>query len=151
MFRELNKVEFDEGEKVVGVTSEEETAKCNTNDSHSPQTPLHVHSTCCALRRNSKDNSMPIAEAEIDDPEKELKPGVDILRAVDEIFYETYDKFVHSCVNNGFYWVCCSTFERISKILVAEAEAATFEVAERNTGANHQNNISTKSFNVADI
>ncbi|PHT59223.1 hypothetical protein CQW23_01586 [Capsicum baccatum] len=44
-------------------------------------------------------------EAETDDPEKELKPGVDILGAVDEMFYETYEKFVHSCVNNKFYWV----------------------------------------------
>ncbi|PHT97342.1 Guanosine nucleotide diphosphate dissociation inhibitor [Capsicum chinense] len=33
-------------------------------------------------------------EDETDDPEKELKPGVDILGDVDEIFYETYDRFV---------------------------------------------------------
>ncbi|PHU22979.1 hypothetical protein BC332_08086 [Capsicum chinense] len=149
MFRELNKVEFDEGEKVVGVTSEEETAKCNTNDSHSPQVILPQKQL--GRKSDMKYIAFFSTEAEIDDPEKELKPGVDILGAVDEIFYETYDKFVHSCVNNGFYWVCCSTFERISKILVAKAEAATFEVAEKNTGANHQNNISTKSFNVTDI
>lgn len=32
-------------------------------------------------------------EAETDDPESELKPGVDLLGPVDEIFYETYDRF----------------------------------------------------------
>ena len=32
-------------------------------------------------------------EAETDDPESELKPGVDLLGPVDEIFYETYDRY----------------------------------------------------------
>lgn len=30
-------------------------------------------------------------EAETDDPEAELKPGIDLLGLVDEIFYDTYD------------------------------------------------------------
>lgn len=35
-----------------------------------------------------------LTEAETDNPEAELKPGVDLLGPVDEIFYETYDRFV---------------------------------------------------------
>lgn len=33
-------------------------------------------------------------EAETDNPEAELKPGVDLLGPVDEIFYDTYDRYV---------------------------------------------------------
>ncbi|KAM3377479.1 Guanosine nucleotide diphosphate dissociation inhibitor 1 [Capsicum chinense] len=135
------KVEFDEGGKVVGVTSEGETAKCkkvvcdpsylpdkvqkvgkvaraicimshpipNTNDSHSAQVILpqkqlgrksDMYLFCCSYFHNVAPKGKYIAfvstEAETDDPEKELMPGVDILGAVDEIFYETYDRFVPS-------------------------------------------------------
>lgn len=34
-----------------------------------------------------------LTEAETDNPEAELKPGVDLLGPVDEIFYETYDRY----------------------------------------------------------
>ncbi|PHU03706.1 hypothetical protein BC332_28957 [Capsicum chinense] len=84
-----------------------------------------------ADKRNLKDKNMPIAEAKIDDPEKELKPSVDIIRDTDEMFYENYDKFVHSCVNNEFYWVqvlslssnndLLSTFIFISAVVVVSS------------------------------
>lgn len=135
------KVEFDDDGKVVGVTSEGETAKCkkvvcdpsylpdkvqkvgkvaraicimshpipNTNDSHSAQVILpqkqlgrqsDMYLFCCSYSHNVAPKGKYIAfvstEAETDDPEKELKPGVDILGVVDEIFYETYDRFVPS-------------------------------------------------------
>ncbi|CAN4111965.1 unnamed protein product [Withania somnifera] len=135
------KVEFDESGKVVGVTSEGETAKCkkvvcdpsylpdkvqkvgkvaraicimshpipNTNDSHSAQVILpqkqlgrksDMYLFCCSYFHNVAPKGKYIAfvstEAETDDPEKELKPGIDILGAVDEIFYETYDRFAPS-------------------------------------------------------
>lgn len=32
-------------------------------------------------------------EAQTDNPETELKPGIDLLGPVEEIFYETYDRF----------------------------------------------------------
>lgn len=32
-------------------------------------------------------------EAETDNPELELKPGVDLLGPVDELFFETYDRY----------------------------------------------------------
>ena len=33
------------------------------------------------------------AEAETDNPQSELKPGIDLLGSVDEIFYDTYDRY----------------------------------------------------------
>jgi len=32
-------------------------------------------------------------EAETDNPETELKPGIDLLGPVDELFFDTYDRF----------------------------------------------------------
>lgn len=32
-------------------------------------------------------------EAETDKPEVELKPGIDLLEPLDEIFYDTYDRY----------------------------------------------------------
>ena len=32
-------------------------------------------------------------EAETDNPEEELKPGIDLLGPVDEIFFDTYDRY----------------------------------------------------------
>ncbi|PWA41646.1 rab GDP dissociation inhibitor alpha [Artemisia annua] len=132
------KVEFDESGKVLGVTSEGETAKCkkvvcdpsyvpdkvnkvgkvaraicimshpipDTNDCHScqvilPQKQLDRKSDmylfCCSYAHNVAPQGKFIAfvttEAETDDPESELKPGVDLLGPVDEIFYETYDRY----------------------------------------------------------
>lgn len=34
-----------------------------------------------------------LTEAETDDPRVELKPGIDLLGPVDEIFFDTYDRF----------------------------------------------------------
>ena len=52
---------------------------------------------CCSYAHNVAPNGKYIAfvatEAETDDPQAELKPGVDLLGPVDEIFYETYDRF----------------------------------------------------------
>ncbi|KAJ0644990.1 putative GDP dissociation inhibitor, FAD/NAD(P)-binding domain superfamily [Helianthus annuus] len=132
------KVEFDDSGKVVGVTSDGETAKCkkvvcdpsyvpdkvkkvgkvaraicimshpipDTNDCHSaqviiPQKQLKRKSDmylfCCSYSHNVAPQGKFIAlvttEAETDDPQSELKPGVDLLGPVDEVFYETLDRF----------------------------------------------------------
>ena len=53
---------------------------------------------CCSYAHNVAPKGKYIAfvsaEAETDNPEVELKPGVDLLGPVDEIFYETYDRYV---------------------------------------------------------
>ena len=33
------------------------------------------------------------AQAESDNPEAELKPGIDLLGPVDELFFDTYDRY----------------------------------------------------------
>ncbi|KAH7573415.1 hypothetical protein JRO89_XS03G0144900 [Xanthoceras sorbifolium] len=131
------KVEFDDEGKVVGVTSEGETAKCkkvvcdpsylpgkvrkvgrvaraiaimshpipNTNDSHSVQVILpqkqlgrrsDMYLFCCSYSHNVAPKGKFIAfvstEAETDNPETELKPGIDLLGPVDEIFFDIYDR-----------------------------------------------------------
>lgn len=52
---------------------------------------------CCSYYHNVAPKGKYIAfvltEAETDNPEAELKPGVDLLGPVDEIFYETYDRY----------------------------------------------------------
>ncbi|KZV50939.1 rab GDP dissociation inhibitor alpha-like [Dorcoceras hygrometricum] len=133
------KVEFGADGKVVGVTSEGETAKCkkvvcdptylpdkvhkvgkvaraicimshpipDTNESHSAQVILpqkqlgrksDMYLFCCSYAHNVAPKGKYIAfvsaEAETDNPEVELKPGVDLLGQIDEIFYETYDTFL---------------------------------------------------------
>ncbi|CAI9777098.1 unnamed protein product [Fraxinus pennsylvanica] len=78
----------------------------NTNDSHSaqvilPQKQLGLKSDmylfCCSYSHNVAPKGKFIAfvstEAETDQPEIELKPGVDLLGHVDEIFFETYDRY----------------------------------------------------------
>lgn len=58
----------------------------------------HRYLFCCSYTHNVAPKGKYIAfvstEAETDNPETELKPGVDLLGPVDEIFYETYDRFV---------------------------------------------------------
>ncbi|KAK4776630.1 hypothetical protein SAY86_005318 [Trapa natans] len=133
------KVEFDDGGKAIGVSSEGETAKCKkvvcdpsylpdkvkkvgkvaravcfmshpipeTNDSHSAQVILpqkqlgrqsDMYLFCCSYAHNVAPKGKYIAlvttEAETDKPEEELKPGIDLLGPVDEIFYDTYDRYV---------------------------------------------------------
>ncbi|KAL6220168.1 hypothetical protein ACLB2K_007925 [Fragaria x ananassa] len=132
------KVEFDGSGKVIGVTSEGETAKCkkvvcdpsylpdkvtkvgkvaraicimshpipNTNDSHSVQVILpqkqlgrksDMYLFCCSYSHNVAPKGKYIAfvltEAETDNPQVELKPGTDLLGPVDEIFFDTYDRY----------------------------------------------------------
>lgn len=78
----------------------------DTNDSHSAQVILpqkqldrksDMYLFCCSYSHNVAPKGKYIAfvatEAETDNPETELKPGVDILGPVDEIFYETFDRF----------------------------------------------------------
>ncbi|XP_071705530.1 guanosine nucleotide diphosphate dissociation inhibitor At5g09550-like [Rutidosis leptorrhynchoides] len=134
------KVEFEDG-KVVGVTSEGETAKCkkvvcdpsylpdkvtkvgkvaraicimshpipNTNDAHSTQVILpqkqlgrksDMYLFCCSYSHNVAPKGKYIAfvttEAETDNPEAELKPGIDLLGPVDQIFFDTYDRYEHT-------------------------------------------------------
>ncbi|KAJ7946780.1 Guanosine nucleotide diphosphate dissociation inhibitor [Quillaja saponaria] len=135
------KVEFDNNRKVIGVTSEGETAKCkkvvcdpsylpdkvqmvgkvtraicimshpipDTKDSHSVQVILpqkqlgrksDMYLFCCSYAHNVAPKGKYIAfvstEAETENPELELKPGIDLLGPVDEIFFDTYDRFVPS-------------------------------------------------------
>ncbi|CAH9081934.1 unnamed protein product [Cuscuta europaea] len=79
----------------------------NTNDSHSAQVILpqkqlgrksDMYLFCCSYSHNvapkGKYIAFVLSEAETDDPETELKPGVDLLGAVDEIFYETCDRYI---------------------------------------------------------
>ncbi|KAI8007638.1 Guanosine nucleotide diphosphate dissociation inhibitor 2 [Camellia lanceoleosa] len=53
---------------------------------------------CCSYTHNVASKGKYIAfvttEAETDNPEVELKPDIDLLGPVDEIFFETYDRFV---------------------------------------------------------
>ncbi|WCJ18861.1 RAB GDP dissociation inhibitor 2 [Euphorbia peplus] len=78
----------------------------HTSDSHSvqlilPQKQLgrksDMYLFCCSYSHNVAPKGKYIAfvstEAETDSPEAELKPGVDMLGAVDEIFYDTYDRY----------------------------------------------------------
>lgn len=52
---------------------------------------------CCSYSHNVAAKGKYIAfvttEAETDNPEAELKPGIDLLGPVDEIFYDTYDRY----------------------------------------------------------
>lgn len=131
-------VEFDASGKVIGVTSEGETAKAakvvcdpsylpkrvkavgkvvraiailshpvpNTNNSTSlqiiiPQKTLNRKSDMyvfmCSYTHNVAPKDKYIAfvstYAETEDPKTELKPGVDLLGVVDEIFYDSYDLY----------------------------------------------------------
>ncbi|KAG8650401.1 hypothetical protein MANES_07G037901v8 [Manihot esculenta] len=79
----------------------------NTSDSHSAQLILpqkqlgrksDMYLLCCSYSHNVAPRGKYIAfvstEAETDNPDIELKPGIHLLGAVDEIFYGTYDRYV---------------------------------------------------------
>ncbi|CAB4289812.1 unnamed protein product [Prunus armeniaca] len=79
----------------------------DTNDSHSVQVILpqkqlgrksDMYLFCCSYAHNVAPKGKFIAfvstEAETDDPQVELKPGIDLLGPLDEIFYDTYDRYV---------------------------------------------------------
>ncbi|KAG8641043.1 hypothetical protein MANES_13G099400v8 [Manihot esculenta] len=78
----------------------------NTHDSHSVQVILpqkqlkrksDMYLFCCSYSHNVAPKGKYIAfvttEAETDDPQTELKPGIDLLGPVDEIFFDTYDRY----------------------------------------------------------
>ncbi|KAJ0987759.1 hypothetical protein J5N97_006115 [Dioscorea zingiberensis] len=78
----------------------------DTNDSHSvqiilPQKQLNRKSDmylfCCSYSHNvapkGKYIAFVCAEAETDNPETELKPGIDLLGPVDETFFDIYDRY----------------------------------------------------------
>ncbi|KAI3511407.1 hypothetical protein L1887_18560 [Cichorium endivia] len=78
----------------------------NTNESHSVQVILpqkqlgrrsDMYLFCCSYSHNVAPKGKFIAfvstEAESDNPEVELKPGLDLLGPVDEIFYDVYDRY----------------------------------------------------------
>ncbi|KAM1074005.1 hypothetical protein FF1_019051 [Malus domestica] len=78
----------------------------NTNDSHSVQVILpqkqlgrksDMYLFCCSYSHNvaakGKYIAFVLTEAETDNPQVELKPGTDLLGAVDEIFFDTYDRY----------------------------------------------------------
>lgn len=52
---------------------------------------------CCSYSHNVASKGKFIAfvsaQAESDNPEKELKPGIDLLGTVDELFIDTYDRY----------------------------------------------------------
>ncbi|KAF8402442.1 hypothetical protein HHK36_013398 [Tetracentron sinense] len=106
------KVEFDEQGKVVGVTSEGETARCKKVVCDPSYLPNKVkifvvyqlvyweswwYLFCCSYSHNVAPKGKFIAfvstEAETDQPEIELKPGIDLLGPVDEIFFDIYDRY----------------------------------------------------------
>ncbi|PON84751.1 Rab GDI protein [Trema orientale] len=79
----------------------------HTNDSHSAQVILpqkqlgrksDMYLFCCSYSHNIAPKGKYIAfvltDAETDDPQVELKPGIDLLGPVDEIFFDTYDRYV---------------------------------------------------------
>ncbi|KAI4318457.1 hypothetical protein MLD38_032158 [Melastoma candidum] len=79
----------------------------DTNDSHSAQVILpqkqldrksDMYLFCCSYSHNVAPKGKYIAfvsaEAETDNPEEELKPGIQLLGPVDEIFYDIYDRYV---------------------------------------------------------
>ncbi|MED6106556.1 hypothetical protein PIB30_005543 [Stylosanthes scabra] len=78
----------------------------DTNDCHSAQVILpqkqlgrksDMYLFCCSYAHNVAPKGKFIAfvttEAETDQPEVELKPGIDLLGPVDEIFYDIYDRY----------------------------------------------------------
>ncbi|KAG0463760.1 hypothetical protein HPP92_019829 [Vanilla planifolia] len=78
----------------------------NTNDSHSvqiilPQKQLSRKSDmyvfCCSYAHNVAPEGKYIAfvstEAETENPEIELKPGIDLLGSLDETFFDIYDRY----------------------------------------------------------
>eukprot|EP00270_Netrium_digitus_P007015 TRINITY_DN202_c0_g1_i11.p1 TRINITY_DN202_c0_g1~~TRINITY_DN202_c0_g1_i11.p1 ORF type:complete len:447 (+),score=88.60 TRINITY_DN202_c0_g1_i11:149-1489(+) len=78
----------------------------NTSDSHSvqiilPQKQLNRKSDmyvfCCSYTHNIAPKGKYIAfistEAEMEDPKVELKPGLDLLGAIEEVFFDTYDLY----------------------------------------------------------
>ncbi|KAH7656918.1 Rab GDI protein [Dioscorea alata] len=78
----------------------------DTNDSHSvqlilPQKQLgrksDMYLFCCSYSHNVAPKGKYIAfvsaEAETDNPETELKPGIDLLGPVDETFFDIYDRY----------------------------------------------------------
>ncbi|URE49099.1 Rab GDP dissociation inhibitor [Musa troglodytarum] len=76
------KVEFDADGKAYGVTSEGETAKCKKvvcDPSYLPDKGKYI--------------AFVSTEAETDQPEMELKPGIDLLGPVDETFFDIYDRY----------------------------------------------------------
>lgn len=60
---------------------------------------------CCSYSHNVAPNGKYIAfittEAETDNPEIELKPGIELLGPVDEIFFDTYDRYEPSNQNDA--------------------------------------------------
>ncbi|KAG8068680.1 hypothetical protein GUJ93_ZPchr0005g15155 [Zizania palustris] len=78
----------------------------NTNDSHSvqiilPQKQLgrksDMYVFCCSYTHNvapkGKFIAFVSAEAETDNPQSELRPGIDLLGPVDELFFDMYDRY----------------------------------------------------------
>ncbi|XP_004962066.2 guanosine nucleotide diphosphate dissociation inhibitor 2 isoform X1 [Setaria italica] len=78
----------------------------NTNDSHSvqiilPQKQLgrksDMYVFCCSYTHNvapkGKFIAFVSAEAETDNPQSELRPGIDLLGQVDELFFDMYDRY----------------------------------------------------------
>lgn len=76
---------------------------------------------CCSYSHNvapkGKFIAFVSAEAETDNPEVELKPGVDLLGPVDEIFYDAYDR--HEPVNEPLLDNCFISTVSFCVILLA--------------------------------
>jgi len=78
----------------------------NTNDSHSVQVILpqkqlgrksDMYVFCCSYSHNVAPKGKFIAfvstDAETDNPQTELQPGIDLLGPVDELFFDIYDRY----------------------------------------------------------
>lgn len=64
---------------------------------------------CCSYSHNVAPAGKYIAfvttEAETNNPEVELKPGIDLLGPTDEIFFDTYDRYepINQCVDDNCF------------------------------------------------
>ncbi|GFS35075.1 GDP dissociation inhibitor family protein [Actinidia rufa] len=114
------KVEFDSDGKAFGVTSEGETAKCKKvvcDPSYLPNKVKKVGKVARAIcimshpipnthDAHSVQIILPQKQlGQTDNPEVELKPGIELLGPVDEILFDTYDRYEptnQSVVDNCF-------------------------------------------------
>ncbi|KAK4387861.1 Guanosine nucleotide diphosphate dissociation inhibitor 1 [Sesamum angolense] len=90
------KVEFNEEGKVCGLHQKAKQPSAKKLYVILPTFPTR-YLFCCSYSHNVAPKGKFIAfvstDAETDHPETELKPGIDLLGPVDEIFFDTYDRY----------------------------------------------------------
>ncbi|GFP94224.1 guanosine nucleotide diphosphate dissociation inhibitor 1 [Phtheirospermum japonicum] len=151
------KVRHYEGSKVVKAIAIMSHPIHNTNDFHSAQVILpqkklgrkaDMYLFCCSYSHNVAPKGKFIAfvstEAETDHPESELKPGIDLLGPVDEIFFETYDRFEpvnEPSLENCFISTLFSTIgnltlidlPRLTKVIAQDIEVMVRSYVDKHT------------------